>query len=132
MRALSVPIKDKNVAGGFILPNDRVDVIVTRRVQGSNGTQQVGETLLHNIRVLAVGKMIDQKGDDKTASGKTATLELDPKQVEIVSMANAMGEISLSLRSLADSGSQTSNGGGRGGTVKMLKFGIPSQAFGVN
>ena len=133
MRALSVPIKDKNVAGGFILPNDRVDVILSRRL----GKQNVSETLLSNIRVLAVGKEIQQKDGKKTVSGKTATLELSPRQVEIVSMADAMGEISLSLRSLADASKDPNadleqDALGRGSTIKMLKYGVQSRAFGVN
>lgn len=140
MRAISTPIREETAAGGFILPNDRVDVIVSRKVRTGSREESVSETVLKNVRVLAIGQTIDQKGDEKTASGKTATLELTPRQTEMLALAQNLGEISLSLRSLADSapngtapeGSEAALGASRGGTVKMLKYGIPSRAFGVN
>ena len=102
MRAISTPIREETSAGGFILPNDRVDVILSHKVQVGNKEEPVSEAMLRNIRVLAIGQTLEHKGDDKVATGKTATLELTPRQTEILALAQSLGEISLSLRSLAD------------------------------
>ncbi len=139
MRAVSTPIREETAAGGFILPNDRVDVIVTREVRTARGDEHASETVLSNVRVLAIGQNIEQKGDEKIAKGKTATLELTPSQAEVLTLAQQMGDISLALRSLADanpnSESQSAEnafGRPKSGSVKILKYGVPSQAFGVN
>ncbi len=89
------------------------------------------------MRVLAIGQEIETKGDDKVATGKTATLELTPRQAEILALAKSMGEISLSLRSLADATPGGAEPVGKlgdtsGGTVKFLKYGVPSRTLGVN
>jgi pilus assembly protein CpaB len=106
MRAMATEISAETGAGGFILPNDRVDVILSRRdreAERLTGIEsQVAETLLADVRVLA----IDQRVDDKTGRamvGRTATLELNPRQVETLAMGRLMGTLSLALRSLADS-----------------------------
>lgn len=141
MRAISTPIREETAAGGFILPNDRVDVIVTRRIRTARKEEHVSETVLENVRVLAIGQNIEIKDGKKVANGKTATLELSPRQTEMLSMAQAMGDISLSLRSLADSSPDGMSGprsgrhklrSERGNTIKLLKYGVPSRAFGVN
>ncbi len=135
MRAISTPISEESAAGGFILPNDRVDVILSRRMQVGNADQQVSETILRNVRVLAIGQTLETSGEEKVASGATATLELTPRQTEILSLAQSMGQLSLSLRSLADTpkpGSTVDIREQKNGSVKMLKYGVPSQVFGVN
>jgi pilus assembly protein CpaB len=106
MRAVATEISAETGAGGFILPNDRVDVILSRRdreAERLTGIEsQVAETLLSDVRVLA----IDQHVDDKTGRalvGRTATLELNARQVETLAMGRLMGTLSLALRSLADS-----------------------------
>ena len=140
MRAISTPIREETAAGGFILPNDRVDVIVTRRVRTSRREEHVSDTVLRNVRVLAIGQSIETKNGKKVANGKTATLELTGRQSEILALSQAMGEISLALRSLSDANPnargtpQTSDGFGnsRGTTVNLLRYGIPSRAYGVN
>jgi pilus assembly protein CpaB len=136
MRAISTSIREETSAGGFILPNDRVDVILSRAVKVGNKDDHVSETILRNIRVLAIGQILEQQGDEKVATGKTATLELTPPQTEILSLAQSLGEISLSLRSLADAqpGSELGAKLGRSnaGTVKLLKYGISTRAFGLN
>ncbi len=141
MRAISTPIREETAAGGFILPNDRVDVIVSRKFRTARREEHISETVLTNIRVLAIGQTIEQKKGNKVANGKTATLELTPRQAELLSLAQSMGDISLSLRSLADAnragpngpnGNNFSFGKRESGTVKMLKYGISSRAFGVN
>jgi pilus assembly protein CpaB len=141
MRAISTPIREETAAGGFILPNDRVDVIISRRVTSGRKEEHVSETVLRNVRVLAIGQAIEIKDGKKVANGKTATLELSPRQTETLSLAQSMGTISLALRSLADarpdgvSGPQSGEhalNGERGSSIKLLKYGIPSRAFGVN
>ena len=140
MRAISTPIREETAAGGFILPNDRVDVIVSRRVRTSRREEHVSETVLRNVRVLAIGQIIEQKDGKKVANGKTATLELAPRQAETIALARSMGEISLSLRSLSDANPE---GGGpeqmenpfgntRGSTIKLLKYSVPPRAYGLN
>ncbi len=92
-RAVAVRVSAESSAGGFILPNDRVDVLHT----GKGGTR----TLLTSIRVLAIDQNAVDSGAD-TAVGKTATLELEPEQAEALAGAQASGALSLALRSTAD------------------------------
>ena len=137
MRAISTPIREETSAGGFILPNDRVDVILSHKVRVGNKEEPVSEAVLRNVRVLAIGQTLEQQGNEKVATGKTATLELTPAQTETLALAQSIGEISLSLRSLADAAPNQSEstariGDGNSGSVKMLKYGVPSRTFGVN
>jgi pilus assembly protein CpaB len=137
MRAISTPIREETAAGGFILPNDHVDVILSRAVKVGNKDDKVSETILRNIRVLAIGQTLEQQGDDKVATGKTATLELTPRQTEILALAQSLGEISLSLRSLADSTPNQAEptakiGDNNSGTVTLLKYGVSTRVFGLN
>jgi pilus assembly protein CpaB len=137
MRAISTPIREETSAGGFILPNDRVDVLLSRKLQVGNKEEHVSDTILRNIRVLAIGQTLENKDGEKVATGKTATLELTPRQTEILALAQSLGEISLSLRSLADATPGQAEptariGDGNSSSVKMLKYGVPSRAFGVN
>jgi pilus assembly protein CpaB len=110
MRAVAIVTDSRgtNSAGGFILPNDRVDVIRTYRdeVASKNaGTDvQLSETILRDIRVLAVGQLIQEKNGTNVVTGETATLALSPAQAETVTLAQKVGSLSLSLRSLADAG----------------------------
>ena len=137
MRAISTPIREETSAGGFILPNDRVDVILSHKIRVGNKEEPVSEAVLRNVRVLAIGQTLEQQGNEKVATGKTATLELTPAQTETLALAQSIGEISLSLRSLADAAPNQSEstariGDGNSGSVKMLKYGVPSRTFGVN
>lgn len=110
-RAVAISISPETSAGGFILPNDRVDVIHTLRVtqDGPRGPQQVvqGEVLLRNIRVLAIDQRIEGEHGEKVALGKTATLELTESQAERVTVAQAEGPLTLSLRGLQDAEANT-------------------------
>lgn len=99
-RAVSVKINAESTAGGFILPEDRVDVLHTT-VEG-NRTGGVTRTVVTNVRVLAVDQQVTAPATNAVSGAKTATLELDPEQAEIVSGAEAIGTLSLSLRSSAD------------------------------
>lgn len=111
-RAAAVRISAQNSAGGFILPNDRVDVILTVGQQGQSehSSPIPSRTILRNVPVLAIDQTVDERSKDDNAKakavviGKTATLELDPSQVEILAAAEAQGTLSLALRSAADNG----------------------------
>ena len=100
MRAVAVQVSIATVAGGFIQPNDRVDIILTRKI-----SEKVinSRTILSDVRVLAIDQAANAAKDQKAvADAKTATLELTPDQAVLVSGANAAGTLSLSLRSLSE------------------------------
>ncbi len=103
MRAVAIPISVESGAGGFILPNDRVDVLLTRESMGPDGPGYSSDTILTNVRVLAIDQTIKEEEGDQVVVGSTATLELAPGEAEMVAQANAMGRVSLALRALADS-----------------------------
>ncbi|MDE2114383.1 MAG: Flp pilus assembly protein CpaB [Hyphomicrobiales bacterium] len=138
MRAVAINIEGSGAtsAGGFILPNDRVDVLRTYNDATAtriNGIPTYGvQTVLTNVRVLAIGQNIkDQKGKP-TVVGSNATLELTPEQTETISLAQKTGSLSLALRSITDS-NQAKNGPGtdapqsnQGFTV--VRYGIAQDA----
>ncbi len=105
-RAVAVRISAETAAGGFILPNDHVDVIMTRRADDGSGQNQriATETVLRNLRVLAVDQSVQEQDGQKVVVGQTATLEVDPSQAEALTAAQQIADrLVLSLRSLADS-----------------------------
>lgn len=141
MRAISTKIDPKTAAGSLILPNDHVDVILIRRLRSKVGAEEVvSDTLFRNVRVIAIGQQIETKEGKKAADGAatTATLELTPRQTEMMALANAMGEITLSLRSIADLSTDPAASGGldfnkqRGSAVRVLRYGAKSRVYGVN
>lgn len=105
MRAVAIDLTEqgKSAAGGFIHPGDRVDVIRTFHPDGAPPATFASETILANIRVLAIGAMDQDKSGEHTMLGLTATLELTAPQAERVILAQRTGQLTLSLRSLADS-----------------------------
>jgi pilus assembly protein CpaB len=107
MLAVSTEISPETGAGGFILPNDRVDVILSHRdreAERLTGVEsQVGETLLRDVRVLAIDQTVEEKNGQRVVVGKTATVELSSHQAETLARARHMGTLSLALRSLVDS-----------------------------
>lgn len=106
MRAVSVPITATSGNSGLIFPGDRVDLILTQTLlpdAGQGSTRMVSETVLKNIRIIAMGS---ETGEDTEEGGnnekaKTATLEVTPSQAESVTLVTELGKLSLSLRSLA-------------------------------
>ena len=105
MRAISTEISPETGAGGFILPNDRVDVILSKREKNpdSKGPDLViAEIVLTNVRVLAIDQAPKEKEGINTLVGKTATLELKPDQAETLARARQGGTLSLALRSITD------------------------------
>ena len=132
MRAVSTQISPETSAGGFILPNDRVDVILTRRDKDADksggGDSKTSETVLNNIRVLAIDQNIEEKNGQKVVIGKTATLELTPGQAETLVLSQQIGSLSLSLRSITDTQADaptTDNDKTNGkNTVNVVRFGV--------
>ncbi|MCP4182088.1 MAG: Flp pilus assembly protein CpaB [Hyphomicrobiales bacterium] len=129
-RAIATSIATDTSAGGFILPNDRVDVIMTRREKTDTGENFVTETILQNVRVLAIDQTIEEKDGEAVVVGSTATLQLDPRQTEILTVAQQMADrLTLSLRSLEDTVNQVTKNadhlinGDRNGKVRMIRFG---------
>jgi len=107
MRAITISVSAKTGVGGFVFPGDRIDLMLTQKVTGSGGGEPLNttETILRNLRVLAT----DQTTDNETVDGKTVvrafrtvTLEVTPRIAEKISVAEGIGELSLSLRSIAD------------------------------
>lgn len=133
MRAISTEISPETGAGGFILPNDKVDVILTKRekiVDRSGNSNDVinAETILANVRVLAIDQTVGEKDGQKVVVGKTATLELKPEQAESLARARQTGTLSLSLRSLVDANQHTptNTDSSKGDTVNVVRYGIPT------
>jgi pilus assembly protein CpaB len=128
MRAVSIGISTESGAGGFILPNDRVDVLCT--VQISDQPRRVAAiTILRDVRVLAVDQTYREDKDEKVVLAKTATLELTPHQAEKVEQAQATGTISLALRALGDNGAQNPNNkisddDQTGSSVTVIGYGV--------
>jgi pilus assembly protein CpaB len=105
MRAVAMEITAVNGAGGFILPGDHVDIVLTHAgKQQVGGSQQlVSNTILENVTVMAVDQAVAEKAGQKTVVGRTATLEVTPQQAQILALARQQGTLSLALRSLLDS-----------------------------
>lgn len=146
-RAVAVRISEATGAGGFILPNDRVDVILTRKLESNDGIDKtiVSETLISNVRVLAVNQIYKQDpetGEISVAKAETATLELDLQSSEVIAMAETAGQLSLALRSIAEIGeagladaapvlsdkyAKGMGKGNGGGTLTTVRYGIQKQ-----
>lgn len=108
MRAITVPVNASTGVAGFVFPGDRVDMVLTQNVEGGGDGPplKVSETIVRNIRVLATDQRIDSKGEDGKTIVKTfsnVTIEVTPRIAEKIAVAQNMGQLSLSLRSIADS-----------------------------
>jgi pilus assembly protein CpaB len=130
-RAVSTGISPETGAGGFILPNDRVDVILTRRdreAEKATGIEaQVSETILTDVRVLAIDQTIEEKNGQRVVVGKTATLELTPQQAETLTVSRQRGILSLALRSLIDAnapGAAPEDEKTANRRLNMVRFGV--------
>jgi pilus assembly protein CpaB len=135
MRAVSTEISAETGAGGFILPNDRVDVILTRRVKNPERPALpdvvVSEVALANVRVLAIDQAPKEKDGQNAVLGKTVTLELRPQQATDLAAARQAGTLSLALRSIADANAVEVNQdeqAKRGVAVNVVRYGVPSQS----
>jgi pilus assembly protein CpaB len=104
--AINSDTQGSSTAGGFILPNDRVDVLQTFHDEDAArrgiGNSFVTQTILTNIRVLAIGQNIQEKNGERVITGANATLELTPAQAETITLAQRLGQLSLILHSMTD------------------------------
>ncbi len=127
MRAVSTEISPETGAGGFILPNDRVDVILSRRPQAdrAGSASPTSETILTNVRVLAIDQTVEEKDGQRVVVGKTATVELTPRQAESLAQSRQMGSLSLALRSLLDASKPEEARDDRGkNEINTVRYGI--------
>jgi pilus assembly protein CpaB len=131
-RAISTEISPETGAGGFILPNDHVDVILSRRDREAEKQAGVdvhtSETILINVRVLAIDQTVEEKNGQRVVVGKTATLELTPRQAETLALSRQLGTLTLALRSLADANApavvEDESGRNNRRGVGMVRFGV--------
>ena len=131
MRAVSTEISPETGAGGFILPNDRVDVLLTRREKnpGPSAAADIvlSEILLANVRVLAIDQAPKEKEGQNSVVGKTVTLELKPEQAATLAAGRQAGTLSLALRSIADA-NQAEIGSDdtkrQRGNVNVVRYGV--------
>ncbi|MEN3286455.1 MAG: pilus assembly protein CpaB [Bradyrhizobium sp.] len=133
MRAISTEISPETGAGGFILPNDRVDVILSKRDRNADhpsaGDVVNSEIILANIRVLAIDQAPKEKDGQTTVVGKTVTLELKPDQAETLARSRQLGTLSLALRSIADinvADKIDDTGRKRGDSIAVVRYGVSS------
>jgi pilus assembly protein CpaB len=128
MRAVSTEISPETGAGGFILPNDRVDVILSRRPKDADksGSTPTSETILTNVRVLAIDQTVEEKNGQRVVVGKTATIELAPRQAETLAQSRQLGTLSLALRSLLDASKKEieDDSTDRKTDINTVRFGI--------
>ncbi|TQF29211.1 Flp pilus assembly protein CpaB [Bradyrhizobium sp. UNPA324] len=139
MRAVSTEISAETAAGGFILPNDRVDIVLTRRLKSPEGANAptggndliLSEVILTNIRVLAIDQAPKEKDGQNAVIGKTVTLELKPDQVATLSAARQGGTLQLALRSIVDANAAEvtveDQGAKRSRGVNVIRFGVQTR-----
>lgn len=144
MRAISVEISTESASGGFILPNDYVDVIMTYQMtfvgpDGAPAEQTTSETILHNVRVLAIDQIHtkDSETEGPYQVGNTATLEVNNKEAELIALAERKGRLTLSLRPWSDVGDTferdarvdlLETGGSSNGGIKIYRSGKATSA----
>ena len=136
--AINIDSSGATSAGGFVLPNDRVDILRTFRdedaVKAGHADAFITETILRNVKVLAIGPNVQSENGKSVIVGSNATLELDPRQAEFVVLAQRTGQLSLTLRSLTDAVKDTTvtdtqldaKPDDKGLTI--IRFGVPTSA----
>jgi len=134
MRAMAIRVTVETAAGGFILPGDRVDVVLTRQTTLANvgegpseGSKFSSSTVLQNIKVLAIDQSTRAGDDAQAVVGATATLEVTPRSAEALALAKSEGEMSLVLRSYADTAGPSGATGRRASAsaVRVFRGGTP-------
>ena len=109
MRAITVPVSKATSVAGFVFPGDRVDLMLTQSVSGEGLPLKVSETIIRNLRVLATDQRTDSKNEDGKTVVKTfsnVTIEVTPRIAEKIAVAQSLGQLSLSLRSIADNSAE--------------------------
>jgi pilus assembly protein CpaB len=107
MRAISVPVTATSGISGFVFPGDQVDIMITHRTGHNENQHEAAETVLQDVRVIGIDQKLDSKNGEALVA-HTATLEVTPKQSEMIAVAAEIGKLSLSLRSLAGNQSEKS------------------------
>ena len=111
MRAMAIDVSAESMVGGFLIPGDFVDIIMTYKVKVDADSNQdvkntvkslASETILQNVRVLAVDQLAEAASDDKGKVGRTITLEVDARQQQSLALAGTLGDLHLSLRAAGD------------------------------
>lgn len=133
-RAISTEISPETGAGGFILPNDRVDVILSKREKNpdSKGPDiTTSEIIMTNVRVLAIDQAPKEKEGTSSMVGKTATLELKPEQAEVLARARQSGVLTLALRSIVDVNAveKIEEQIARSEGLNVIRYGVAQQAM---
>lgn len=129
-RAMSINIDAGGATsvGGFVLPNDHVDIVlVGPDEEGGRAGELTAQTILQNMRVLAIGQNIQEKNGEKVVVGSTATLEVTPRQAEMLILAQRKGQLSLVLRSIAERKGDvavTDQESGRNSGLTIIRFGV--------
>ncbi len=132
-RAISTEISPETGAGGFILPNDRVDVILTKREKNPDAKGpdvSSSEVILSNVRVLAIDQAPKEKEGASALIGRTVTLELKPEQAETLARSRQNGSLTLALRSIADVNAVEKPDeqlNKRGENLNVIRYGVASQ-----
>ena len=137
MRGISTEISPETGAGGFILPNDRVDVILSKREKNPDRSGAtdiiISEIILSNVRVLAIDQAPKEKDGQNAVVGKTVTLELKPEQAETLARARQTGTLALALRSITDlhvvENGSDDQAAKRGDSINVVRYGVPSAAI---
>ncbi len=125
-RAVAIPVSAETGAGGFVLPNDRVDVILTQEIEGGATTAYRTETIVTDIRVLAIDQTFRKEDGVDFFVASTATLELAPAEAEVIAQAQASGTLSLALRSLGDEMAVGADASSlrSGNAVNVVRYGV--------
>ncbi|GEN99192.1 hypothetical protein NSE01_10250 [Novosphingobium sediminis] len=109
MRAVTIPVSARTAVAGFVFPGDHIDLVLTQTVKGIGQPLKAAETILRNLRVLATDQSTEQEqveGKTRVRTFSTVTVEATPKIAEKIAVAQTIGTLSLSLRSLADNSSE--------------------------
>jgi pilus assembly protein CpaB len=130
-RAVAIDVSPNTTAGGFILPNDRVDVVrIFRDVEAGRdgGGDTNSEVILTDVRVLAMGPIFETKNGESVVTGATATLDLEPKQAERVILAQRTGQLALMLRPISEAkAAETPRQPGADDPLTIVRFGVPTK-----
>jgi pilus assembly protein CpaB len=137
MRAYSTEVSPETGAGGFILPNDRVDVILTpKRPRDDDKASKLiesyaSETILTDVRVLAIDQLVQEKDGQRVVVGKVATLELTQRQAELLAAARQAGGLTLTLRSIVDAGAKQQDVADdrMRSRLNTIRFGVSTQTL---
>jgi pilus assembly protein CpaB len=124
MRAFSVKVNEVVGVGGFIVPDSRVDVVVTTAISPQRQQEQVAKTFVQDVQVLAVGQIVEQK-DNKPVTVNTVTIAVTPEDAEKLALASNDGKIQLVLRNFSDNKKIETPGSDKGRLLGSLRPAAP-------